>query len=69
MTVLKDVLQELTGMFLGDARLSVAILSVVAIVAGLIEIAGLDPLLAGATLLAGCLAVLLEAVWRRARQG
>ncbi|MFO7484036.1 hypothetical protein [Oceanibaculum nanhaiense] len=69
MNVLRDVFQEITSMFLGDARLSVAILSVVAIAAGLIEIAGLDPLLAGAILLAGCLAVLLEAVRRRAREG
>ncbi|MBU0726679.1 MAG: hypothetical protein KJ904_05480 [Alphaproteobacteria bacterium] len=69
MTLLKDVLHELTGMFLGDARLSVAILLVVAVAAGLIELTVIEPLLAGGILLAGCLLVLLEAVRRRARQG
>lgn len=69
MTLLKDVLQELTGMFLGDARLSVAILLVVAVTAGMIELTAVEPLLAGGILLAGCLVVLLEAVRRRAREG
>lgn len=69
MTVLREVLQELIGMFLGDARLSAAILFVVAVAAGLIELAGVEPLLAGGVLLAGCLAILLEAVRRRARHG
>lgn len=67
MTILKDVLAELFGMFLGDARLSAAILVVVAVAAGVIRLAGAPPLLGGAILLAGCLAVMIGAVLRAAR--
>ena len=68
MTILKDILSELVGMFLGDAHLSVAILIVVALTAGAINLAGASPLLGGVVLLAGCLAVLIGAVVRTARQ-
>lgn len=67
MTILKDVLAELFGMFLGDARLSAAIFAVVALAAGLIDLAGLDPLIGGGVLLVGCLAVMVTAVLRTAR--
>lgn len=67
MTILKDVLAELLGMFVGDARLSAAILLVVGLAAGLIDLAGASPLIGGAVLLAGCLAVLIGAVLRAAR--
>lgn len=56
MTILKDVFAELFGMFVGDARLSAAILVVVALAAGLIHLAGASPLIGGGVLLAGCLA-------------
>lgn len=68
MTILKDVLSELVGMFLGDAHLSVAILLVVVLAAGLINLAGASALLGGVVLLAGCLTVLIGAVLRAARQ-
>jgi len=64
MTILKEVLAELIGMFIGDARLSVAILAVVAAVALLIEIGHIEPLIGGGVLLIGCLLVLLAAVRR-----
>ncbi|MEX1108914.1 MAG: hypothetical protein WEC00_08400 [Dongiaceae bacterium] len=57
MTVLLDVLKELRGMFLADAKLSSAILGFVAFVAVLIH-DGLDPTIAGFALLAGCLTIL-----------
>ncbi|WP_420404239.1 hypothetical protein [Nisaea sp.] len=66
MTILKDVLAELVGMFIGDARLSAAILAVVAGTALLIEIGRVEPLIGGGVLLVGCLLVLLAAVWRAA---
>jgi hypothetical protein len=66
MTILKDVVAELVGMFVGDARLSAAILAIVALTAMLIEFAPVDPLIGGGALLLGCLAVVVEAVRRAA---
>jgi hypothetical protein len=67
MTLLRDIANELTGMFLADARLSGAILTLVLIVAGLLAF-GVEPLIGGALLLVGCHAVLIEAVVREARR-
>jgi hypothetical protein len=66
MEILKEVILELFGMFVADARLSAAILALVAIVAALIGGAHVDPLVAGGVLLAGCLALVLESVRRAA---
>lgn len=68
MTILKDVLAELFGMFVGDARLSAAILAVVAVAALAIDAGGAPPLVGGALLLIGCLAVMIGAVLRTARR-
>ncbi|WP_233253168.1 DUF1127 domain-containing protein [Paracoccus binzhouensis] len=57
MTILKDVLAELVGMFIGDARLSAAILAVVAVAVALIDLAQVEPLIGGGVLLVGSLAV------------
>jgi uncharacterized protein YjiS (DUF1127 family) len=62
MTLLKDVLAELVGMFIGDALLSSAIIAVVAFSAGCIKLIGIEPLIAGGVLLVGCLAIILIAV-------
>lgn len=62
MTILRDVLAELIGMFISDARLSAAILAIVAGTAILIEIGRVEPLIGGGVLLIGCLVVLLAAV-------
>ena len=67
MTVLKDVLVQLFGMFLGDSRLSAAILAVVAVAALAIDPVGLPPLLGGGLLLVGCLGIVIAAVLRTAR--
>jgi len=68
MSILKDVLTELFGMFVADARLTVAILCVVALTAALIDLAGIAPLIAGIVLLAGCLGVMMAAVLLAARR-
>lgn len=66
MSILVDVAKELLGMFLADARLATATLLLVAIVAALL--AGyVEPLLGGAVLLLGYLALLVEATVREAR--
>jgi hypothetical protein len=67
MSILKDVLAELFGMFVADARLTAAILCVVAVAAGLIGVLGVEPLVGGALLLVGCLAVTILSVIRAAR--
>ena len=68
MTMLKDVLGELVGMFLADARLTVATLAVVAVSAILIRFVGVDPLIGGGVLLASCLLLLVESVRRSSRR-
>lgn len=66
MTILKDVLSELFGMFVADARLTVAILATVAISTLLIDATGLPALAGGVVLLLGCIAVLFSSVRREA---
>jgi hypothetical protein len=67
MTMLKEIGAELVAMFLGDARLSLTVLCVVAGAAALIRWGGVDPLAAGGLLLVGCLVVLIESVRRSPR--
>lgn len=68
MSLLKEVLAELFGMFMADARLSLAVLLLVGAVALLIDVARVDPLLAGAVLLAGCLAIVAAVTAATARR-
>lgn len=68
MTLLRDIVRELAGMFVADARLTGAILALVSIVAGLVLWTGVPPLIGGAGLLAGSLLVLVEAACREARR-
>lgn len=66
MNILKDVLAELFSMFVGDTRLTLAILAVVGVAALLIVVVGLAPLAGGAFLVLGCVVVLVLAVHREA---
>lgn len=68
MTLLREIAKELFGMFLADARLTGAILVLVAIVATLTESHAVAPLVGGGTLLIGCLAILVTAAWRETRR-
>jgi hypothetical protein len=67
MTMLNEIAAELIGMFVGDAQLAVAILAIIAGAAALVELTTLPPLVSGATLLFGCLLLLIENVRRSAR--
>ena len=67
MTVVSDVLKELMAMFMADARLSLAILLLVGVVAGIVRALHVGPFIAGGVLLIGVLAILLDAVGREAR--
>ena len=65
MTILRDVLAELWSMFLGDLRLSLSVLALIAVAAALVSA---TPLGAGLLLLAGCLGILAATTLRAARQ-
>ena len=69
MTLLKDVVAELIGMFAGEKRLTITALTVVTIAGCLVDFTGLDPLLGGTVLLFGCLILLIDNVCRSARVG
>ena len=66
MNLIREILEELLSMFVGDARLAVGIAAVVAAAAALAIFT--QPWAGGATLLAGCLAVLLDSVLHTARR-
>jgi hypothetical protein len=68
MSILGNVFKELLGMFLADARLTLATLCLVAIIGGLVSGFGVGPFIAGGILLVGCLAILIEAASREARE-
>ena len=68
MRVLAEVARELFGMFMADARLTLATLLLVGIVALLSLAAHVAPLFAGAILLVGCFVILIEATIREARR-
>ena len=67
MTLLKEFLAELVGMFVGDVPLTLALLGLVAISAALIHLIGVEPLIVGAVLLVGCVVLLFVSVQRGPR--
>jgi hypothetical protein len=69
MMMLKELAAELIGMFVGETRLTISVLAIVAAAGSLVDFIGLDPLLGGAGLLLGCLILLVESVCRSARAG
>jgi hypothetical protein len=67
MNLLKEVAAELIGMFFGDARLTIAILLLIAVAGALIELTGVDPLVGGIVLILGCPALLIASLRRDSR--
>ena len=67
MTLVQDIAKELFSMFLCDARLTGAIVALVLLAEGLILRLDVDPLIGGATLLFGCLIILVDAAARETR--
>jgi hypothetical protein len=59
----------LIGMFVGEKRLTVAVLAIVAVAGSLVDFTDLNSLVGGAFLLFGCLVLLIESVCRSARAG
>ena len=68
MSALTTLLRELAGLFVDDGSLALAILAIVAVAGICVVLTPNVPLLAGAVLLLGCLAVLLANVLRAARR-
>lgn len=68
MSILREVAQELLGMFLADARLTTATLVLVALVTALVLAAKVEPLWGGSLLFLGCLAILVRAALREVKQ-
>jgi len=68
MNLLQDVIKELFGMFLADAKLSGAILVLVGGIAVLINLDGLDLLIGGCGLVVGCLAIIAAVTAFESRQ-
>ena len=67
MSIIRLVAREFFGMFVDDGNLALLALVLVAAVAAAVKLLALPPLLGGALLLVGCLAILLQSVRRAAR--
>jgi hypothetical protein len=67
MTLLKEFIAEFVGMFVGNVPLTLALLGLVAISAALIHLVGVEPVIAGAVLVVGCLVLLITSVQRGSR--
>jgi hypothetical protein len=68
MTVLRIAISELIGMFIDDGSLAVLALLLILVVAAAIKLAALPPLVGGALLLLGCLAILTYSVRRAVKR-
>ena len=67
MSLLKEIAAELIGMFVGDARMTIALLLLIAVSGTLIELTGIDPLVGGSVLTLGCPALLIASLRRDRR--
>ena len=67
MNAIRLVAREFFGMFVDDGNLALLALVLVAAVTTAVKLLALPPLLGGALLLVGCLAILLQSVRRAAR--
>ncbi len=69
MNLLKTIWGETLGMFVDDGALALQMVVLIGAVAGAVKLLRLSPLLGGALLLVGCLAVLGLSLMRKIRQG
>ncbi len=68
MSLLRDVVAALLGMFIADLRLTLAILATVAL-ASLLHLAGAPGWLVGLALTTGAMGAILAAILSQARRG
>ncbi len=67
MNILGDIAKELLAMFLADFRLTISVLSLVAVAAIFVNWLNLNPLIGGALLVIGTLLILIEALTRESK--
>jgi hypothetical protein len=67
MTVLKLIVSDVVGLFIDDEFLAVAIMAVIGVTVVMAFVLETPPLIVGAVLLFGCIAVLADSVWRAKR--
>jgi hypothetical protein len=67
MRMLKELADELVGMFFAERWLAAALLALVVMTGGLVNVAGMDRLVGGALLLFGSLVLLVASVCHAAR--
>jgi hypothetical protein len=65
---IRAVLSGLIGLFIDDGSLALAILGLIVVVTVAVKAGWLTPLAGGLLLLAGCIVVILESVYRAARR-
>jgi hypothetical protein len=65
--VLKLIVSEVVGLFIDDEFLAVAIMAVIGVTVVMAFAFKTPPLIVGAVLLFGCIAVLADSVWRAKR--
>ena len=68
MSVHPTALAELLGMFIHDGQLALTLIILIALVTLAVKLAGLGGSAGGLLLLAGCIALLLESVFRDVRR-
>jgi hypothetical protein len=68
MKAIRAALAEFVGMFIDDGQLALTLIALIAIVTLVVKSAWIGPLAGGVALLAGCIALLLESVYRDARR-
>ena len=68
MSAIRGILSSLIGLFSDDGSLALAILGLIAIATAGVKTGWLPPLAGGLLLLAGCIALILESVYRAARR-
>jgi len=68
MNAIRAVFTGLVGLFIDDGSLALAILGLIAIATVAVKTGWLTPLAGGLLLLGGCIALILESVYRAARR-
>jgi len=66
MNILRQIVQELVGMFIDDGKLALFAVILIAAITAAVKLGALPPLLGGILLLVGCLVILTHSVRRAA---
>jgi len=67
MNAIRTALREFWGLFVDDGSLALFVVVLIALVTAAVKEAGLPPLWGGAALVVGCVALLVESLYRAAR--